>query len=115
LTGVLRAQGYYYGYGATGVTRARLDLWAWTVEAEVRAHHLTSIDRASRVESELDAPFKDLTDDRLFGLATVTFRPWKRSLGLAGFAEVVGRRGTHAEVSRSSRELSVGGQVLIAL
>jgi hypothetical protein len=115
LTGVLRAQGYYYAYGATGITRARLDLGPWTLEAEVRAHHFVSIDGASRAESPLDAAFKDLTDDRLFGLSSVCFRPWRGSLGFTGFVEAVGRRGSRAAVSRSSRELSVGASLILLL
>ncbi len=115
LTGVLRAQGYYYAYGATGITRARLDLGPWTFEAELRAHHFVSIDGASRVESDLDAAFKDLTDDRLFAVGSLCFRPWRRSLGLTGFVEAVGRRGSRAAVSRSSRELSVGAALLLQL
>jgi hypothetical protein len=115
LTGVLRAQGYYYAYGTTGFSRARLDVGPWTLEAELRAHHFVSIDGASRVESDLDAAFKDLTDDRLFAVGSLCFRPWRRSFGLTGFVEAVGRRGSRAAVSRSSRELSVGAALLLQL
>jgi hypothetical protein len=115
LTAVLRVQGYYYAYGATGITRARLDLSWWTLEAELRAHHFVSIDGANRVDSPVDATFKDLTDDRVFGLTTLTFRPWRRNFGVATFFEAVGRRGSRAEVTRSSRELSVGAQLVLVL
>ncbi len=114
LTGVLRAQGYYYGYGATGFTRARLNLSWWTVSVEVKAHHFSSFDQYSRVDSPLDAGLKDLTDDRLFALATLGVHPWNRSLGLAAFVEGVGRRGTLGAASRSSREVSIGVEALIA-
>jgi hypothetical protein len=115
LTGVLRAQGYYYAYGATGITRARLEWGPWALEAEVRAHHFVSIDSASRAESDLDAPFKDLTDDRVFAVSSLGFRPWGRRLGFAGFVEAVGRRGSRGADTRSSRELSVGATLLLQL
>lgn len=108
LTGVVRAQGYYYGYGATGVVRVLAECCWWKVDAEIRAHHFDSFDGPNRFDSPLDDAFRDLSDERLFTLAQLAFHPWNGPLGMGAYVEWIGRRGTMGQLERSSREASIG-------
>jgi hypothetical protein len=114
LTGVVRAQGYYYGYGATGVVRAFVQCCGWTLDAEVRAHHFSSIDGPNRIDSPLDDAFRNLSDERLFTYAHLAFHPWGGPLGMGAYLEWIGRRGTMGQVERASREASVGIRATLA-
>lgn len=117
LTTALRARGYYYAIGATGVTRARLDYLRLSFTAECRLNHFASVDGLERDRTEpLDAGLVNLTDDRLNTMATLMVRPWGGAVAVAAFAEWIGRRGTidGHRATRSGHEASAGLQLMWA-
>jgi hypothetical protein len=116
LTTVVRAHGYYYATGATGVTRARLDYRRLSLTVEARANHFVSIDGLVRERSELDAGLTAFTDDRIATQARLIVRPWGGLFAVAAFGEWLGRRGTidSGRASRSGHEAAAGLQLMLA-
>lgn len=116
LTTVLRARGYYYALGATGVTRARLDYRRLSFTGECRVNHFGSIDSMQRDRTALDDGLINLTDDRLNALATLIVRPWGGAVSVAAFGEWIGRRGTidGGRAARSGHEAATGLQLMWA-
>jgi hypothetical protein len=114
LTTVLRAHGYYYAGGATGLTRARLSYGRVSVMAQALGNHFVSIDKFSRNRTAADSGLIALTDDRLDTVAAFVVRPWAGAVGVAAFVDWVGRRGTidHERASRSGHETAVGLQLM---
>jgi hypothetical protein len=116
LTTVLRAHGYYYAGGATGLTRARLSYKRVSLMTQALANHFVSIDSLSRARTAEDAGLSALTDDRLDTVAALVVRPWAGAVAISAFVDWVGRRGTidNGRASRTGHESAAGVQLSFA-
>jgi uncharacterized protein DUF3943 len=109
-TSALRAQGYYFGYGATLETRLRLDFEGSGPSASLalRAHHYWSIDGVDRTEVGGDEDPHGVQDDRAYAHLELGVPFGRTGWGVALAADLAVRRGTWADEERSALETSVG-------
>lgn len=107
----LQAQGYYYGYGASATTRLRLEIGAWSLDAELDGHRIWQINGGDRVEVDTSGPAPltahGVSDWRLYWRAELGGRVGR--WGLAAAAEGAGRGGRWRRSTRDTSELALGG------
>jgi hypothetical protein len=103
---VLLDRGYYYATGATAIARVRVHGNRWESSIDATAHTFWSFDNHSH-GGDMDP--KGLTDQRLITTARVGVQPTKdKDFRVSAFADLIGRRGTHADDSRTGSELDAG-------
>lgn len=113
-TSVIQSRGYYFGGGASAVTRLRAESPLLSGELEARAYQLWSIDGRDRMEegAGADDP-RDIKDQRFSAIATGGIRP---GLGTTRFelsVEGAIRKGMWQDQVRKTTELTAGAKVVL--
>jgi hypothetical protein len=108
----LQSEGYYHAVGVSGVARVRVDLPAWSFDAEIDGHKLWQIDGIQRVGSDellrtrVPVTAHDVTDTRVYWRTQLGYR--HGSLGIAATTDGSVRRGEWMTSRRSTSELAFG-------
>jgi hypothetical protein len=103
----LTGYGYYIGVGATAWTRVLVDWKRWHADLEAHAHQFISLDKRNSNRGEPEPPH-DLADGRAYGKLSAGYELMRDRLDLDGVVDLVGRRGTGPETSRSDTEQRYG-------